>query len=199
METARTGDIWLFRGQSAADAAIRVATNSPVNHAAMAMVLDDLSPLMWHTELGRSVEDVWTGDHHRGAQLNRLDEALRVWTGKYRQRAFVRQLTGAITPSMEDELLRVIAAYDGRPFPEIHSLAWKWTSGRIRRDVPDEAIYCAELLAITYRRMGLLDARKPANWFDPGKFWSGDRLDLEDGASLGAEIAVSPPSPPTTP
>jgi hypothetical protein len=41
--------------------------------------------------------------------------------------------------------------------------------------------------------MGLLDARTPANWFDPGRFWSGDRLDLTDGAALGAEIAVTVP------
>jgi hypothetical protein len=52
-------------------------------------------------------------------------------------------------------------------------------------------VYCAELLAITYTRMGLLDGRAPANWFDPGRFWSGDRLDLVGGATLGREIAVT--------
>ena len=35
----RTGDVWLFRGSSVADAAIRVATNAPVNHVGMAVVL----------------------------------------------------------------------------------------------------------------------------------------------------------------
>jgi hypothetical protein len=190
LETARTGDIWLFRGRSPADRAIRLATNAPVNHASMAVVLDDLPPLLWHTELGRSLEDVWTGDHHRGAQLNRLEEAVEVWTGRYRQRAYVRQLIGTVTRPMEDELLKVIAAYDGRPFPKTHSLVWMWTSGRLRREVTEHAIYCAQLLAITYRRMGLLDARNPANWFDPGRFWSGDRLELADGAFLGEEIAV---------
>ena len=49
----------------------------------------------------------------------------------------------------------------------------------------------SELLAITYTRMGLLDPRTPANWFDPGRFWSGDRLELLGGASLGPEIAVT--------
>jgi len=52
-------------------------------------------------------------------------------------------------------------------------------------------VYCAELLAITYTRMGLLDPRKPANWFDPGRFWSGDRLELRQGASLAPEVAVT--------
>jgi hypothetical protein len=46
------------------------------------------------------------------------------------------------------------------------------------------------LLAVTFGRMGLLDTRRPPNWYDPGRFWSGDRLPLAGGASLGLEIAV---------
>ncbi len=189
--TARTGDVWLFRGPSAADRAIRVVTNSPVNHVAMVVALDDLPPLLWHTELGQTLESVWSGEHHRGAQLNRLDQALTVWTGKYRQLAFVRHFDGEITPTMEDALLRVVAEYEGRPFPRTRHLVGKWLSGRLRREASEQAVYCAELLAITYTRMGLLDARTPANWFDPGRFWSGDRLELAGGAGLGPEIAVT--------
>ena len=191
LATAHTGDVWLFRGPSGADRAIRVFTNAPVNHVAMVVALDDLPPLLWHTELGQSLESVWTGERHRGAQLNRLDEALSVWTGKYRQRAFVRPLDGEITRGMEDSLLRAVAEYEGRPFPRTRRLVGKWLSGRLRRDASEQAVYCAELLAITYTRMGLLDARTPANWFDPGRFWSGDRLELAGGATLGSEIPVT--------
>jgi hypothetical protein len=191
LATAHTGDVWLFRGPSAADRAIRVFTNAPVNHVAMVVAFDDLPPLLWHTELGQSLESVWTGERHRGAQLNRLDEALSVWTGKYGQLAFVRHFDGEITREMEDALLRVVAEYEGRPFPRTRRLVGKWLSGRLRRDASEQAVYCAELLAITYTRMGLLDARTPANWFDPGRFWSGDRLELAGGASLGSEIPVT--------
>ena len=52
--TASTGDIWLFRGRSVADVAIRAATNSPVNHVGTVVAIDDLPPLLWHAELGRS-------------------------------------------------------------------------------------------------------------------------------------------------
>ena len=91
---------------------------------------------------------------------------------------------------MEDELLRVIAAYDGKPFPTVSRLARRWVAGRFRKEASGEAVYCAQLMAITFRRMGLLDPKRPSNWYDPGKFWSGDRLELADGASLGAEIEV---------
>ena len=30
----------------------------------------------------------------------------------------------------------------------------------------------------------------PTNYFDPGMFWSGDDLALEQGARLGAEVRV---------
>ena len=51
--------------------------------------------------------------------------------------------------------------------------------------------YCAETVAITYEEMGLLVTDKETNWFDPGKFWSGDTLPLAPGYHLGNEIAVA--------
>ncbi len=47
----RTGDLWIFRGGTVADRLIQTASNAPVNHVGMAVVLDDLPPLMWHAEL----------------------------------------------------------------------------------------------------------------------------------------------------
>lgn len=190
LASAATGDVWLFRGPSLADRAIRLATNSPVNHVAMAVALDDLPPMLWHTEMGRALRDLWTGEHHRGAQLNLLAEAVPTWTGRYGQRAFVRQLQGEVTRLMEDELLRTVAEYTGRPFPRATRLMARWVAGRVRHEASRDAVYCAQLVAITFRRMGLLDARRPSNWYDPGRFWSGDDLPLAGGASLGGEIPV---------
>lgn len=42
LELTRTGDVWLFRGHTAGDRAIQVATNSPVNHVGMSVVIEDL-------------------------------------------------------------------------------------------------------------------------------------------------------------
>jgi hypothetical protein len=47
--------------------------------------------------------------------------------------------------------------------------------------------------------MGLLPATTAVNWYDPGRFWSGDDLDLLRGARLGAEIAVHLPAAPRDP
>lgn len=189
-ELTRTGDLWLFRGRSAADQAIRAVTNSPVNHVGMAIVLEDLPPLLWHAELGHSLPDVWTGTHHRGVQLHDLHAAVTVWVTKYKQRAWLRQLDPPVGKEMEDEILRVIAQMDGTPFPAMASLAGRWARGRVRRAASLETTYCAEVVAATYQAMGLLKTDRPTNWYDPGRFWSGDRLELVGGATLGAELRV---------
>ncbi len=64
--TARTGDVFMFRGPSVADRAIQAFTNSPVNHVGMVIAFDDLPLLLWHAGLGQSLQDVCTGERHRG-------------------------------------------------------------------------------------------------------------------------------------
>jgi hypothetical protein len=191
--TAATGDVWLFRGRSMADRAIQAVTNSPINHVGMAVVLDDLPPLMWHAELGRSLPDVFTGEHQRGVQLHILRDAVTIWDTKYGQRAWMRQLHGTVTKEHEDKLMEVIEQLDGKPFPTTVGLAGQWATGRIRRrEASKETIYCAELLAATFQHMGLIPKRRPISWYDPGKFWSGDELEMAEGFSLGEEIAIRP-------
>nr|WP_241832416.1 hypothetical protein [Pseudofrankia sp. EUN1h] len=299
VEASRTGDLWLFRGRTPADRAIQTLTNSPVNHVGMAVVIDDLPPMIWHAELGRSLTDQWTGDRHRGVQLHDLRDAVQVWGQRYGQRAWLRQLEPEVPHEAEDAALRIIARLDGTPFPSTAQLAGRWLRGRVptlvRRDHDDEAAdepeaplsdptaepwfasfqwhsgptdsgrlaagsagrggsgtpsvdvadgdearpgrwsrlralatrrgparaaspadwrpadedddagggdggrpaletaYCAEVVAITYQAMGLLASGRRPNWYDPGRFWSGDDLPLALGFTLGAEIAVSIP------
>ncbi|MFJ6673086.1 hypothetical protein ACIQMJ_18410 [Actinosynnema sp. NPDC091369] len=200
VELTRTGDVWLFRGSSVADRAIRVTTNSPVNHVGMTVAVEDLPPLMWHAELGRSLPDVWTGTHHRGVQLHDLRDAVLVWARKYGQRAWLRQLDRPTTPEQDDAVLKTVARLNGTPFPSTARLATRWLRGRLPNlrkssDATLETAYCAEVVAVTYEAMGLLPSGRRANWYDPGRFWSGDELDLSGGARLGEEIAVEIPSP----
>jgi hypothetical protein len=210
IDLTRTGDVWLFRGKTAADRAIQVTTNSPVNHVGMSVVLDDMPPLMWHAELGKSLTDMWTGARHRGVQLHDLREAVLVWGRKYGQLAWLRQLETPMTREMEDAVLTTIARLDGTPFPSTARLASRWVRGRVpmRRHRADEdaqgsddgetdssveTAYCAEVVAVTYEAMGLLATGRHLGWYDPGRFWSGDELALLGGASLGGELAVDLP------
>jgi len=190
VETASTGDIWLFRGTALADRTIRAATNSPVNHVGMVVALEDLPPLLWHAELGRSMPDVWTGTRHRGVQLHQLADAVTTWNTRYKQRAWMRQLDGPIERYHEDRLMEIIDRFDGRPFPTTLELLRGWLTSRTRRPSSLETVFCAQLVATTYQHMGLLPSTRPAGWYDPGRFWSGDHLALVAPYALSAEIAV---------
>ena len=198
VELTRTGDVWLFRGAGLADRAIQAVTNAPVNHVGMAVVIDDLPPLLWHAELGRSLPDLWSGQRQRGVQLHDLRDAVLHWRQRYGQRTWLRQLVGPDDDdrgqrAMEDAVLRSIARFDGRPFPTTRGLARGWVNGRLRRRVDSETVFCAELVAATYVEMGLLPDDRPLNAYDPGSFWSGDHLGLL-GARLGREIVVTVPA-----
>ncbi|MCA0179383.1 MAG: hypothetical protein LCH77_07300 [Actinobacteria bacterium] len=201
LDLARTGDLWIFRGTSAVDRVMHAATNSPVNHVGMALVLDDLPPLIWHAELARSLVDHWSGDHHRGAQLHDLGAAVRQWQVKYGQRAYLRQLSPAAGTPEEDAALLTIARLNGVSFPSTARLAGRWLTGRdgylsqrrARRErVRPETAYCAEVVAKCLVDMGILLPEAPANWYDPGRFWSGDHLPMAPGWSYAGEVAISP-------
>ncbi len=200
VDSTRTGDLWIFRGGAVADRVIQAASNAPINHVGMAVVLEDLPPLMWHAEMGRSLRDQWTGDHHRGVQLHDLGDAVAAWQERYGQRSWLRQLEPEVAPHQEDALLRTIARLNGVPFPSHVGLAWRWLRGRDgylsqrraeQKGLRPEDAYCAEVVAATLEEMGILRPEAPTNWYDPGRFWSGDSLPLVDGWSYGAEVEVA--------
>ena len=214
VERTRTGDLWVFRGRSTADRLIQTLTNSPVNHVGIAVVLDDMPPLMWHAEMGRALPDVWTGRNQRGVQLHVLADAVRQWTGPYGQRAWFRQLSPEVGREHEDALLESIARLNGVSFPSAGRLTARWARGRwsargAGRDrrvasagAPGgsgpkgagnrlEAAYCAEVVGATLESMGILLPAGDTSWYDPGRFWSGDALPLAPGWDYGREIAVT--------
>ena len=199
LAAARTGDLWIFRGRTVVNKVMHAATNSPVNHVGVTLALDDLPPLLWHAEIGRSMYDYWAGRHHRGTQLHDLREAVQRWQDRYGQRAFLRQLTPEVGQVEEDRMLLSIGRLDGVGFPSYTRLAARWLSGRdahrSRRDGartrPADA-FCAEIVGRTLTEMGVLRDEVPAQWYDPGRFWSGDSLPVRSPWSYGAEVEVAP-------
>ena len=202
IDVTRTGDLWIFRGGTVADRLIQTASNAPVNHVGMAVVLDDLPPLMWHAELGRSMRDHWTGTTTVACSCTTCARPSRPWQGKYGQRAWLRQLTPDVRREQEEALLRTIARLDGVSFPSTMGLAWRWLRGRDgylsrreaeRKGLRPEDAYCAEVVAVTLEERARSAATKcaPTNWYDPGRFWSGDTLPLRPGLVLpGVEVEV---------
>lgn len=198
LSEARTGDLWIFRGRTVVNKVMHAATNSPVNHVGMTVAIDDLPPLLWHAEIGRSMYDFWAGRHHRGTQLHDLREAVQRWQDRYAQRAFLRQLTPEVGRAEEDRMLLSIGRLDGVGFPSSARLAARWLSGRDahasrrhRERVRPADAFCAEIVGRTLTEMGILTDGLPPEWYDPGRFWSGDSLPLRPPWSYGPEVEVA--------
>ena len=90
--------------------------HSPVNHVGMVVALDDLPPLLWHAELGRSATRCLDREAQRGVQLQPLGEAVRTWTsatnpllGSPARSAISRRQRGTAHGGHEH--------FDGRPSP----------------------------------------------------------------------------------
>ena len=84
------------------------------------------------------------------------------------------------------------------PFPSVARLASGWLRGRVpplRRDERDTSLgtaYCAEIVAVTYQAMGLLPGGRRPDWYDAGRFWSGDDLRLcGESGSAGRSSCTS--------
>ena len=100
-------------------------------------------------------------------------------------------------------MLRTVARLDGTPFPSTARLRRRWVRGRVPA-LPERGPRGRRGLETrVLRRGGRGDLRgdgaaaAPAggpNWYDPGRFWSGDDLELAGGARLGDEIAVTVPA-----
>ena len=157
----------------------------------MVVAIDDLPPLLWHAELGRSLPDVWTGERQRGVQLHLLARrGAHVARALRPARVGARSSRATVEREHEDRLMEVIDRFDGRPFPTTLGLARQWLNGRVRRSVVARDDLLRRARRDDVPAHGPAARRRPARWYDPGRFWSGDRIELVPPFALGGEVPV---------
>ena len=190
--TAATGDVWLFRGRSLADVAIRTLTNSPVNHVGMVVAIDDLPPLLWHAELASRCPTCGPASASAACSCTRCATRSRPGTSATTSAPGCASSSAATSrASTRTAWCRRSSASTAARSRRRPGLARQWLRGRYKRSPTAlETIYCAELVATTYQAMGLLPRERPASWYDPGRFWSGDHIDLVEPFALEAEVAI---------
>jgi hypothetical protein len=194
----RTGDVFLFHGKSAISRKIERGTRSRFSHASMVVRPDRARPpMLWQTGPVKIVRDRLTRTDHGGAQLGDLKEALLLMTSpEYGDQPYVRQLKVRRTPEFEQLAMLVIADIDGRPFPTMSQMLQQWKAGQGRRSESDRTLFCAELVAETFMRIGLLLLSPPPNAYSPKHFSEQyRRLHLRRNAVFGPEFKVAPPRP----
>jgi hypothetical protein len=193
----RTGDVFVFHGTSRLSRRVERATLSHYSHAAMVIRPDlDGPPLLWHTGPRPVNEDVSTHSRHGGAQLNDLRDTLALMaTPRFGDTPFWRALEVERTPEFESAALQLVADLDGTPFGTMAKMAENWAIGQIHIPASDRTFFCAELVAHSYMKLGLLPAHPPQNAYSPHSFSDEHgTLPLRFGASLASGVQILAPN-----
>jgi hypothetical protein len=192
-----TGDILLFHGVGWESNIIQIAELSQWTHVGMAVRTPEFAyPLIWESTPLEFIREVIFHKRKSGARLVSLDERLSVAVQKrLYSRIAVRHLKVERTPEMIAALRDFITSrYYNLPYPDDWEMLIEYIRGRFlgEEKAKTDDVYCAELVAETYKCMGLLSPDLPSNSFSPKDFSSKGRISLLKGAELEEESLVIP-------
>lgn len=185
----RTGDVILFSGKGGISAGIKWATLSRWSHAGMIVVLPEYDFVtVWESTTLSSLIDLDTKVPRKGVQLVPLSSRLEGYGGEIA----VRQLED-VTFDIEDvkQLMELRRELAGRDYEqdkiELIKAAYDGPLGRNAEDL--SSLFCSELVAEAYQRLGLISADKPSNEYTPADFSEKKQLTLLKG-TLGKEVLL---------
>ncbi|MDG4552265.1 MAG: YiiX/YebB-like N1pC/P60 family cysteine hydrolase [Candidatus Contendobacter sp.] len=183
----KTGDVVLFSGKGGVSAGIKWATLSRWSHVGMIVFLPEYDFVtVWESTTLSSIVDLDTKVPRKGVQLVPLSSRIEGYDGEIA----VRQLDG-VTFDSDDikRLMQLRRELAGREYEqdkiELIRAAYDGPLGRNSEDLT--SLFCSELVAEAYQRLGLLSEEKPSNEYTPADFSEKKVLKLLKG-SLGKEI-----------
>ena len=184
-----SGDLLLFSGKSLFSHSIRTFTNSRWSHCGMVINDKHKSPEIWDVSKKTYGGEVALYNAEDRIALYDGDIAYRPLQQANGARGFSSKDAAAFQP-IKDNLL-------GRPYEtnklELMKAAFdpKIFGYELAKNHPDlSSIFCGELLAETYQRLGLLQADLPANEYVPADFDKNHVTSLEKGYIFGPEIIL---------
>lgn len=189
----QTGDVILFKGIYINNRTGEKSVAAEWTHLGLVVQLPGSDePLLWESTPLETIPDRELRRPKKGPQLVSLRERLRTYeTSVYA----LRYLKTARTPETVQALYHFIYEVHGLPFPKdlqvirkvIHArLFSRWWARKSRF----KNVFCSELVAESYMRMGLLPPAPPSSAYMPVDFSSARRLPLLKGATLGNEILL---------
>lgn len=184
---AETGDLVLFSGKGFISGAIRFFTRSRWSHVGMVIrdaVTGDV--LLLESTITEESADTLLGRPVRGVQVVRLAEKLAVYDGTV---ALRRLELDARPPGFDDELRELAEIWRYRGYKSFtFTLLGDLLSGN-RRPPRVHRVFCSELVAEIYKRLGLMTRAVRSSRFVPGDF-GGDHLPHLTQARLSAPLLL---------
>jgi hypothetical protein len=168
-DTLDTGDLVLFSGKGNIPAAIKWLSGSKWNHVGMVLKLEEWDMLLlWESTILSGEKDIEAKKIKSGVQLTILSDRIHSYNGEV---AFRRLLSNR-TYEMIDNLVNFRHEVRNRSYEtsamELIKSALDFGDFKNKEDL--SSLFCSELIAEAYQRMGLLDESKPSNEFIPRDF-----------------------------
>ncbi len=193
-EKLDTGDIVLFSGKGLISMGLKIGSLCTWSHVAMVVrVKEPDVALLYQTTPVCKAKDFFEGVLKNGVQVNVMSEAVNGYNGK----VAVRHLSVVRTPEMLNALSRFRQEVRNRPYEEhiiqMVKAVWDGPLGHVEEDL--SSLFCSELVAEAYQRMGLLQSNEsggsPCSEYTPKNFSTeGGGIELLLGATLGKEIVI---------
>lgn len=192
----KTGDILLFSGKGHISEGIKFFTLSKWSHVGMVYKLvDPLDPkgsvFSWESTTLSDIEDADTGKLTKGVQRVELSERIMGCFAKGYDIS-LRPLSRPLTDDMVRALNLFRHEVSGRPYEaskiELIKSAYDGIFGENKEDL--SSLFCSELVAEAYQKMGLLSEETPSNEFTPKDFSSEKKLRLDLDYSFSSEVAI---------
>ncbi|MEO1889901.1 MAG: YiiX/YebB-like N1pC/P60 family cysteine hydrolase [Cycloclasticus sp.] len=176
-----TGDIVLFSGVDAYSKLVKVGTNSRWSHVGLIVESSAHDFLtMWESSIREDTIDVETNLHREGVRLVSFQDRARDFEGDIS----IRKLQGDVLSEQNiDCLMQLMDELRGREYERNKFELIKAANERAFRNKEEDlsSLFCSELVAESYQRLGLLTEEKPSNDYAPVDF-SHDRMQSLGGA-----------------
>ncbi len=189
----KTGDIVLFSGDKGIAPFIKLFTRSKWSHVGMVYLRDGDVCLWEATKIGKVV-DSEKGKKINGVQLPLLSERIRRFSGE----VAIRSISEGFDQDMLKKLFNFRQRVKGRKYEKrkLDLLLSVYDGIFIPEGfVPDasndlSSFFCSELIAETYREVGLLLSPQPSSEYTPADFAENGKVNLY-GRQVGKERMVT--------
>ncbi len=186
----KTGDLVLFSGKGAFSDIIKYGTLSKWSHVGMILHIPEYDFLtVWESTTLSNVKDLESGSPRKGVQLVPLSNRVQKYSGDIS----VRQLKGGDLP--EDSLRKLMdlrKELRGKEYEqskvELLKSAYDGPFGDNNEDL--SSIFCSELVAEAYQRLGLVTEEKSSNEYTPADFSEKRMKNLIGDFYLSEEITL---------
>lgn len=195
----QTGDILLLHGLHASSGVIEMVEDSPWSHVAMVVLARDIGldvgddqVLLWESDTESPVQDVILGKAKSGPMLVKLTERLKYnFTHGEDSRLSLRYLHTERTPEMFQQFKKVISEVHHATFPDTYHEMLNPAKGRFfHKKTSLDTLFCSELAAYTFIKLGLLTTIHPVNSYFPLDFSDKLSVGLLKRAWLGNEMHI---------